>query len=97
MEIKEQDLVMLRLKNFPHQEGRQRHHNTWFRVMFIDNNGTFIGKVEKIERGEFTLYSIGEDILLSVEKVQHVYQDGEEFCYGDGVTICDCIGLCRNK
>lgn len=30
-------------------------------------------------------------------KVQRVFQNGEQFCYGDNITICNCAGLCRNK
>ncbi len=96
-EIKIDDLVMLRLPNILEQESRQRHYNTWFRVMFIDNNGTFIGRCEILEKYEFTLYKEGQDICLNTDKVQHIYKEGEQFCYGDNVTICECTGLCRNK
>jgi len=97
MEFKENDLVMLRLPNNPELEGRQRHYNTWFRVMFIDNDETFVGRCELIDWSEFTWCEKGEDIVLRIDKVQHVFQQGEEFCYGDNITICQCTGLCRNK
>ena len=95
MTFKEGDLVMLRLPNTP-AKGRQRHYNTWFRVAFIDNNGTFIGIVERIER-DFDFYKIGEHISIVCEQVQRVYKNGDQFCYSDGVTVCNCSTLCRNK
>lgn len=97
MKIKDNDLVMLRLPNDLEYKGRKRHYNTWFRVMFIDTDETFIGKCEKTDRFEFTLYKVGEHIRLDIDKVLHVYKDGEQFCYGDNITICYCKGLCRNK
>lgn len=95
--IKYGELVMLRLPNDLDYSGRQRHYNTWFRVKFIDNDGTFIGEMERYEWGEFELYSKGEQVKLSVDKVLQVYNEGDQFCYGDRVTICRCEGLCRNK
>ena len=97
MEFKEQDLVMLRLPNDLEYQGRQRHYNTWFRVMFVDNDGTFIGKMERYEWGGFELYNKDEFVKLQADKVLRIYKDGEQFCYGDRVTICECSGLCRNK
>lgn len=89
MEAKEKDLVMLRLP------GCERGYtNVWFRVMFIDNDGTFIGKCEKREWYEDE-YKLGEDSRFDVDKILRIYQEGEEFCYSDGVTICECQGLCR--
>lgn len=97
MEIKEKDLIMIRLNNDPNYEGKQRHYNTWFRVMFVDTDGTFIGRVEKVDRHEFELYKIGQDVRLDIDKVQRTYQEGQQWCYGDDITICECSGLCRNK
>ena len=96
MKIKEKDLVMIRLNNNPDLEDRQRHYNTWFRVMFVDNDETFIGRVEKVNN-EFELHKIGEDVRLDVDKVQRKYEDGQQWCYGDNITICECKSLCRNK
>ncbi len=96
-DLKEQSLVMLRLPNDLAYEGRQRHYNTWFRVMFIDNDETFIGKCEKIDTFEFTLYPVGKDVRLNIDKIQHIYKEGEQWCYGDNISICDCTGLCRDK
>ncbi|MCD8440964.1 hypothetical protein [Tenacibaculum finnmarkense] len=87
---------MIRLNNEPENKSRQRHYNTWFRVMFIDLDGTFIGRVEKVDR-EFELYKVGEDIRLETDKVQRKYIQGEQWCYGDNITICECRSLCRNK
>lgn len=97
MKIVENDLVMIRLCNEPNSGERQRHYNTWFRVMFIDIDKTFIGRVERIDRFEFELYNVGEDIKLDIEKVQDIYVPGQQWCYSDNITTCDCIGLCRNK
>ena len=77
MKIKEQDLVMIRLNNEPNYEVRQRHYNTWFRVMFVDTDGTFIGRVEKVDRNEFKLYKTGEDVRLDTDKIQDKYKS----CY----------------
>lgn len=94
--FKEKDLVMVRLNNDLKNKGRQRHYNTWFRVMFVDNNNTFIGRVEKID-SNFSLYKIKEDVLLNMNIVQRKYEDFQQWCYTDNTTICDCSGLCRNK
>jgi hypothetical protein len=97
MIISDNDLVLIRLPNDLNYTGRQRHYDCWFRVKFIDNDGTFIGKLERIDKYEFTLYKIDDCVSLSRDKVQHVYQNGEQWCYGDGITICNCTGLCREK
>jgi len=95
--MKTGDLVMIRLPNDVEYKGRQRHYNTWFEVLFIDNDGTFIGEVKKIDRMAFTLHKIGDHIRNKVDAVQEIYDGVKQFCYGDGVTTCDCPGLCRNK
>ncbi len=99
MDIKEKDLVMLRLPNNLEQEGHKNHYNTWFRVMFIDNDGTFIGKCERIDKIEFTLYKKNEQVQLNIDKVLSVYDenDGRQWCYSDDITRCNCPGVCRNK
>ncbi len=96
MEIKEQDLILIRLNNNPNYEGRQRYYNTWFRVMFIDNDDTFIGRVEKVDK-EFEFHKIGDDVKFNIDKVQDKYKEGQQWCYGDNITTCKCSGLCRNK
>lgn len=94
--FKVSDLVMLRLPFDPNSNERQRYYNTWFRVLFIDNNGTFQGQCERVD---FDLERISKGDILTLEskKIQQIYKDGEQFCYGDNVTICECTGLCRNK
>ena len=89
--MKEQDLVKLRL------ETRFGYSNTWWRVMFIDNDGTFIGRLERHRWQEYEDHKKGEDVRWNVDKIRHVYKEGEQFCYGDNVTICSCEGLCRDK
>lgn len=97
MNISDNDLVMLRLPNDPPKEGRQRHFNTWFRVLFIDNDHTFMGKCERVEWPYFKLYKKEQIVKLDSGKVLQVYKIGDQFCYSDNVTVCDCHGLCRNK
>ncbi len=89
--IKENDLVLLRL------ETKYGYSNTWWRVKFIDSDETFIGELEKCHWIEFTDYKKGEHVRFDVDKIQHVYIENEQFCYSDDITICDCVGLCRNK
>ena len=62
-----------------------------------ENIFTFIGKCEIINQEEFTLYAHDQDVVLNIDKIQHVYKPGEQFCYSDSITICECTGLCRNK
>jgi hypothetical protein len=96
--FKEGDLVMIRLSNDPDSDYRQRHYNTWFRVMFIDNDNTFVGRCERVEYShEFKLYKLDQDVRFNIGNVLSIYKEGDQFCYGDGVTVCKCSGLCRNK
>jgi hypothetical protein len=99
MEIKENDLVMLRLNNgLP--EDKQRHYNTWLRVLFIDTDKTFIGKVELTTRdGQFIAHKKGDTVKYPLDKIVSKYQDndGNQWCYKDEVTRCKCPGLCRNS
>jgi hypothetical protein len=95
MKVNKYDLVLLRIPNDQEFDGRQPHYNTWFRVLFIDNDGTFIGRVERkhvLLDGNF----VGTDHRLFLSKVLDVYQGGQ-WCYSDGVTVCECSGLCRDK
>lgn len=91
IEISTGKLVMLRLIT---QYG---YSNTWWRVMFIDNDGTFIGRLERHHWHEYAEYNKGDDVKWPIYKVQEVYKEGDQFCYGDNITICSCSGLCRNK
>lgn len=95
--MNDNDLVMLRLPFDLKSKVRQRHYNTWFRVRFIDTDNTFIGECERVNENVFTPYKVGEHIRLDVDKVLSVYKEGEQFCYSDNITICDCKGLCKNK
>jgi len=92
--IREGDLVLLRLSN--DTSGRRRYYNTWFRVISIDRD-TFVGECERHDYYDFTLCKKGDYVKLDIDRIQHVYKEGEQFCYGDDITICDCKGLCRNK
>lgn len=48
MEVKEHDLVCLRM------ETKFGYSNTWWRVMFIDNDQTFAGKLERCHWNDYT-------------------------------------------
>lgn len=89
--LKEGQLVMLRLAT---QFG---YSNTWWWVRFIDNDRTFIGKLERHHRHEYIDHKIGDTERFDCNKVQQIYKEGQQFCYSDKITICDCNGLCRNK
>lgn len=89
--IRDNDLVMLRF------ETKYGYSNTWWRVKFVDNDGTFIGELERCHWYEFTEYKKGEHIRLDIDRIQSVYEEGDQFCYSDNITICDCKALCREK
>ena len=89
--IKDGDLVMIRL------ESDYGYSNTWWRVLFWDLDDTFIGKLERRHWHEHAHLEIGLVQTHNEKEIQRVYQDGENFCYSDGITICDCRALCRNK
>jgi hypothetical protein len=91
MKFKEQDLVMVR------QEIAFGYSDTWWRVVFIDNDGTFVGKLERHHWYEYEAHKNGDLKKFSCEKVQRVYKEGEQFCYSDQITICNCSGLCKDK
>jgi len=89
--MKEDNLVMLRL------ETDYGYSNTWWRVKFIDDDGTFIGELERCHWLEFTEYKKGEHVRFDIDEIKRVYKENEQFCYGDNITICECKGLCREK
>lgn len=90
-QLTEGQLVMLRL------DTRFGYSNTWWRVMFVDTDGTFIGKLERHHWHEYEAHKKGDIERFECEMVQHIYAEGEQFCYGDNITICQCSGLCRDK
>lgn len=89
IEFKEQDLVQVSMHTL------YGWTSFWARVMFIDTDDTFIGKIEKLPRrgidGE-----IGEDIRIDSAKVTAKFE-GQQLCYSDDVSICDCPGVCRDN
>lgn len=91
MKIKEGDLVMLRI------ETRYGFSNSWWRVMFLDNDSTFIGKLERKHWRELPDCKIGDCNRHEAESVKRIFKEGEQFCYSDKITICECSGLCREK
>ena len=91
VELKEGTLVMLRLlADFGYT-------NTWWRVMFMDTDGTFIGKLERHHWREYTAHKKGDVERFDAHLVQRIYSEGDQFCYADDTIICNCSGLCRDK
>jgi len=94
--VTEGDYVMLRLNN-PNEGG---NINTRWKVMFIDNDETFVGELISADYSYF-LYGANNKgqhtIGLELSDIQHRYSDEEQLCYSDNTTICDCQALCRNK
>jgi len=70
--------------------------NLWWEVMFIDDNGTFVGMLQR-KPLDYRKHTVGEHVTIEIDDIKAKYQGGEQFCYSDNVSICDCKGLCRNK
>lgn len=85
------DLVMTR------DQTSSGYTNLWWRVMFIDNDGTFVGELERFDRMVDIDYEKGEHVTIECDDITQTYEEGMQFCYGDNITICDCPALCRNK
>lgn len=90
-EIQESDLVMVR------QPTNYGYSNTWWRVLFIDNDGSFVGKLERCHWLEYETHKKGDCERFDLTEVKRIYNKGEKFCYGDNITICNCEGLCKEK
>lgn len=67
MDFSEKSLVMLRL---PTKFG---YSNTWWRVLFRDNDDTFIGKLERFHWLEYTDYKKHDVVRWDNNKVQSVW------------------------
>lgn len=91
IEVFEQNLVMIRF------ETRYGFSNTWWRIMFIDSDGTFIGELERHHWLEYKDHKKGDHVVLKLKDIQDVYNQDQQFCYSDNITTCECEGLCRNK
>lgn len=89
--FQENDLVMIRCAT------RFGYSNTWWRVMFIDNDGSFIGRLERYHWKEYEDHKKDDTKRFDYEDVKRVFKDGEQFCYSDKLTICECHGLCKEK
>lgn len=89
--VKEGDLVMLRMQT------KFGYSNTWWRVLFIDNDNTFHGKLERANNFEYDDSLIGDIVQLSIDNIKTIYTQSMQFCYSNKVTVCDCEGLCRDK
>lgn len=79
-----------------------RRLSVWVRVKFIDNDGTFVGEAERIERNTWSeliinIFDKGQHVRIGIDRVYEVEDPDKEFCYSDNVTQCSCPGLCRNK
>lgn len=93
--ITEGSLVMIRRKNNDPNSILFTH--TWWRVMFIDLDETFVGKLERHHWRDYTAHKKDDTERFEVKQIEGLYKEGQQFCYGDNITICDCPGLCRNK
>ena len=93
--------------NYNYDKSLQRNFSfrkfaTWIRVKFIDNDNTFVGEAERIEKNRWTeadviIYDKGQQVTVSCDRVSAVEDKSKDFCYSDDVTQCKCPGLCRNK
>lgn len=97
MTFHEGDLVCVPIRNTGNQMPDTGTFKTWVRVKFIDNDGTFIGVVEKTNKLWFDKYRIGATLTIDCDMVTDVLQEDYQFCYSDGVTVCKCSALCREK
>lgn len=93
--------------HYNYDKSVQRNFNfrkfaTWIRVKFIDNDNTFVGEVERVEKNRWTdtdilIYEKGQQVILGCNRVYAIEDTNKDFCYSDDVTQCSCPGLCRNK
>ena len=97
MTFYEGDLVCIYIQNTGNGMPATEPFKTWVRVKFIDNDGTFIGLIEKTRKIWFDKYKIGATLTVDCDMVTDVFQEHYQFCYSDGVTICTCPALCREK
>ena len=91
MNFSKEDLVMLR------SETRFGYAQTWWRVKLVDNDGTFIGELERHHWMEYEDHKKGGHVRHYIDDIKEVYKEGMQFCYGDNISICECKALCRNK
>jgi len=76
--------------------------SAWLRVKMMDNDDTFIGEVERVERNmwselEINFLSKQQQVRVAIDRVCEIEDQNMEFCYSDGVSQCSCPGLCREK
>lgn len=76
-------------------QGKYNTEHGWFRIAIINNDNTFCGMAEKIDRHN-DKYIIGNQYLLDYYPDMIIYTD-QQLCYSDNVSICTCPGLCREK
>ena len=91
MTFSKEDLVMLR------SETKFGYTKSWWRVKFVDNDGTFVGELERCHWLEYEDHKKGDHVRHEIDDVKNVYQEGMQFCYGDNISIGECEALCRNK
>lgn len=89
IQFKEQDEVQISFKSLTGWE------SVWVKVMFKDTDDTFIGRVTRVGRRSEG-YKIDSDYRFENEDVKNIYT-GQQLCYSDNTSICDCPGLCREK
>jgi hypothetical protein len=76
-------------------QGKYSTEHAWVRIATINDDKTFIGVAEKIDRYN-DKYIIGDQYLFDYYPGMLIY-NGQQLCYSDNVTICNCPGLCRDK
>lgn len=94
--ITEGDLVGVKV---PVKEGKTI---IWHRVMFVDLDGSMIIRADKYPSffdKEYPEHMEDRKILDNQVSLIIRKEDADraQFCYSDGVTVCDCPGTCRNK
>lgn len=76
----------------------------WFKVLFVDLDGTFIARLEKYHKWVLNQKNhpeIFKDHKFLPSQISGVIKEQDisktQFCYSDDITVCDCPGTCRNK
>lgn len=97
--VKVGDEVYLRLQNSIELIEMTPFYDTWFKVLFIDNDSTFIGELTRKDVFDFELYKKGEHVKLPLNRIQHVLKESDTICYKYNNLLCtyNCTGLCKES
>lgn len=88
--ISENSIVLIRLETL------FGFTNTWWKIKFIDIDGTFIGSLEEFDRFEYKQHKKHDHVRFKVSQIQDILKDKQQIC-ASSFSICSCIGLCHNK